>query len=254
MQRKSVTTKVYPTTKSRVNKYTTKGAIQAYKKRTVSRPNVMLMAVQRRGSEIKAIDIANAQYNFLAAGTPPTLTLLNGIQTGAGFFNRIGARVELKSLKIRGQIFNLLTSVISMLRMIVIYDKQPNGAAPAITEIFQSRDQTGAAATSANSEINLDQRERFVIVRDKEIYAPPVTNTAGVLTNGPSFPGDESSGPYVINEFIPLKGMLSHYKTSSSPTTIADINTGALYVTFITTGAANSWAFTGGFRLRFDDN
>lgn len=204
------------------------------------------------GSEIKAIDIANASYAFKAIATPPTMTLLNGVQVGAAFYQRIGSRIEMRNLHIRGNIVNLATAAANTyLRMIVYYDRQPNAGAVAITDLLQSRDQTGAAATTAVSEINLDQRDRFVIIRDKQWHGPSVTNTAGVQTNGPSFPGQDQE--WDINEFIKLKDLTTHYKSSSNPTTIADINTGALFVTFVTDSNDSAWAAAVGFRLRFND-
>lgn len=208
-------------------------------------------ALRLTGSEIKAIDIAATAYTFQQVGTPPTLTLLNGIQVGAGFFNRIGSKVEMKSLHIRGQLFNLATTVQDYLRVIIFYDRQPNGAAPTFADLMQSRDQAGTATTSAKSEINLDQRDRFVILRDRQWQAPSVTLTAGVQTNGPNFPGMDQE--WDINEFIKLNDLTTHYKSSTNPTTIADINSGALYMTLVSDQAAGKWQYVVGFRLRFGD-
>lgn len=205
------------------------------------------------GTEIKAIDIASTTYAFQLVGTPPTFTLLNGVQVGAGFFNRVGSRIEMKNIHIRGIIENIATSISSYGRMLIVYDRQPNGAAPAITEVLQSRDQTGTAATSSQSEINLDQRDRFVILRDKQWYLPPVTNTANVLTNGPTYPAGESENTWEINEFIKMKGLVTHYKSSSNPTTIADINTGAVYLLFIQNQSASTYQARVGIRVRFLD-
>jgi len=202
-------------------------------------------------SEVKAIDLASAVTNFRGTGTPQLL-LLNGVQTGAGFFNRVGSRIEMKNLHIRGQIVNVATATTVCCRLLVIYDRQPTGALPPVTDLIQARDQTGAATNSAFSEINLDNRDRFQIVRDLQYYCPPVTNTAGVLTNGPSFPASAKNDSD-INEFIKLKGLTTHYKSSSNPTTIADIATGALYAVFVANIDA-SWAFQGGFRLRYQDS
>lgn len=208
-------------------------------------------AFQPTGAEIKAIDIPSGPYNFETVAGAPTAILLNGIQTGAGFFNRVGARVEMKNLHIRGVIGNIATGVQGNARILIVYDRQPVGALPSVQDILQSRDQAGAATTSGNSEINLDNRDRFQILRDYEVYTPAVTYTAGVLTNGPQFPGNDD--PFDVNVFIKLKGLGTHYKSSSNPTTIADISTGALYAMFVTTGTTDTWTFNGGFRLRYDD-
>lgn len=202
------------------------------------------------GAEIKAIDIPTQQAFRLPATN--SCNLLNGVQTGAAFYNRVGSRIEMKNLHIRGQVVVAATATVSMLRLIVVYDRQPTGALPIVADVLQSRDQTGAATSSGSSEINLDNRDRFAIVRDMQLYAPPVTYTAGVLTNGPQFPGNDDQ-QWDINEFIKLRGLITHYKSSSNPTTIADIATGALYAYFVCNGSDNTWQFTGGFRLRYGD-
>lgn len=203
------------------------------------------------GSEIKAIDIAKASYNFKNVAAPPVINLLNGVATGAGFFNRVGSRIEGKSLHIRGNIVNILTSVEGYMRMIVIYDRQPNGALPALTDILQSRDQAGTAATTSVSEINLDQRDRFVVLRDKQWHVPSVTLAVGVQTNGPQYPGMDQE--WDINEFIKLKGLTTHFKSSSAPTTIADINTGAIYMAFFTDATTDAYSAIVGIRYRYGD-
>jgi len=204
------------------------------------------------GAEIKAIDIALAAYNLKQPSVASNIILLNGIQAGTGFFNRVGARTEMKNLHIRGIIQNQATSVQeSLARILIVYDRQPVGALPIIADILQSRSQVGTASTSGMSEINLDNRDRFVIIRDMEFFLPTCTNTAGVLTNGPAFPGDGT--PFEINEFIKLRGLGTHYKSTSNPTTIADIATGSLYAAFVSEGTDATWTATVGFRLRYND-
>jgi len=228
---------------------------RASKKRLQKQPG----AYVGTGKEIKAIDIAQNQYAFNAPATPPSMVLLNGIQTGAAFYNRIGSRVEMRSLRIRGAVFNAATDVVNSMRMVVIYDRQPNGAAPAYSEVFQARTQVGAVESAAMTDINLDQRDRFIIVRDIQYTSPSVTNTAGVLTNGPVYP--QTSGnvkgstndQWNVDEFIFLKGLSTHFKSSTNPSVIGDINTGALFITFVTSGVAAKWNFIGTFRLRYDD-
>lgn len=205
------------------------------------------------GTEIKAIDIAETSYPFTVIAGPPPMVLLNGVQVGSGFFNRVGSRIEMKNVHIRGVLVNSATAVQGYLRLLVVYDRQPNGAALQITDILQSRDQTGAAATTTKSEINLDQRDRYVILRDKQWYAPSVSNAAGVLTNGPTYPAGNSENTWEINEFIKLKGLATHYKSSSNPTTVADINTGALYMMYLASAASTQYAAVTGVRLRYLD-
>lgn len=205
----------------------------------------------RSGGEIKAIDIPGAGYTYRSPTFGTNIVLLNGVQTGTAFFNRIGSRVEWKNMHIRGFNANALTCVQGQLRMLIIYDRQPTGALPTVSDILQSRDQAGVATTSGASEINLDNRDRFTVIRDQHWYAPACTNTAGVLTNGPQYPNDDND--HDIDMFIKLKGLQTQYRSSSSPCTIADIASGAMYALFLLNGTDSAWTANLAFRLRYED-
>lgn len=214
-------------------------------------PRAPPASMYQQGPEIKAIDIPSAAYVLRNPGTASNIILLNGVQTGAGFFNRVGSRIEMKSLHFRGPLTALATGVQTHGRILIVYDRQPTGALPVIADILQARDQAGAATTTSVSEINLDNRDRFTIIRDMTFFLPSQTYTAAVLTNGPNYPTD--SNDYDINEFVKLKGLTTHFKSSTNPTAIADISTGALYACFVSGGTDSAWNTSMGFRLRYND-
>jgi len=198
------------------------------------------------GSEIKACDYYIAASPFT---TGSGRSLLNGVQTGTGFFNRIGNKTEGKNLKIRGVIRNTLTSTQNILRMAIVYDRACNGVTPNLVDIYSNVDQAGTALTT-QLEINLNNRDRFTVLREKQWYGPACTNTAGVLTNGPSFPGGGED--LVVNEFIDLKGLPTHY--SGTTAAIGSVVSGAIFmVLWNEEGTTNAWAFTGNARYRFND-
>lgn len=221
------------------------------KKRFV--PSKLPAVLRSSGSEIKAVDIPSFLAAFSVVATPPALYLLNPVQLGAGFYNRVGSKIELKSVHLRGNIRQTLTTTEGSLRLIVVYDRQPNGTAPALTDILQTRSQTGAATTTSFSEINLDQRDRYVMIRDKTWHAPSATYTAGVQTNGPSYPGTDEE--FDINLFIPLNNLVTHYKSTTDPISVADINTGGLYMFCIASASVVEASYTASIavRLRFGD-
>lgn len=202
-----------------------------------------------RSKEIKAVDVNITQTMNIPGSV--TFQLLNGIQTGAAFYNRVGARVEGKSLHIRGYIRNIATGIDDVGRVLVVYDRQPNGAFPNITDVIQARDQTGATSNSGVSPVNLDQRDRITILRDYQVYLPSVTNTAGVLTNGPAH--QCNGNPLEFSLFIKLKGLITHFKSSSAPTTIADMNTGAIYLVCLCFNDDGKWRLQCTSRYRFND-
>jgi len=233
------------------SKYTKDRTDRYAKSRYSAKSTPAYMSSGPRASEIKAIDIVETTSAFITAATGPVVALLNGVQTGAGFFNRVGSKIEMKNLHFRGLIINTATAVQDQGRIFVVYDRQPTGSLPTFTTMFQNRDQAGTATTTGIAEINLDNRDRFSILRDYSVVLPSVTNTAGVLTNM-AFPGMDLQ--YDVNFFVHMKEFVAHYKSTSNPCTIADIATGALYVVFVSENADSKWSCKWNARLRYADN
>lgn len=154
----------------------------------------------------------------------------------------------------KGLIQPLRTAAFSdYVRILVIYDRQTNGALPAIADILQTTSQTGANTNSVFSDINLNNRDRFMILRDMRVVLPSLTVTAGVVTN-PGFV-DPVTGTFFVKEYIKLKGLITQYRADSSAAVIGDIASGGLFlVTFGQTAAGmegfNSFLET---RLRYGD-
>ena len=92
------------------------------------------------------------------AGNPWTgFSCINLMRQGATIFNRIGNKVVVKSIQVRCGL-NLYSGVpSSIIRAALIYDRQPNGAYPAIGEIFA--DTTGV--TNRWAPLNIANRSRF---------------------------------------------------------------------------------------------
>lgn len=225
-------------------------------------------ASQRSGiGEVKALDISNltaapggAALNFNATGS---IIPLNLVQAGSSFFNRIGRKIEMKSIDLTMQANPLTVTRAAgadYVRVAVVYDRQTNGAIPSLQDIFQNTEQSGTNTTSSLAGVNLNNRDRFSIIIDKRIQLPAVTLTAGVPTNvWPNSFGaatGDSVGVGAMREFRALKGLLTHYKADSNPAVIGDISTGALYLITFATETAGTEGFFGAdwnVRLRYTD-
>ena len=144
--------------------------------------------------EKKAVDTAQSN-NY---GTTPAITLLNGIATGTGINGRIGSKVNLTSIQVRVTVSNpISTSDISggpytssgqTVRMLIVADLQSNGALPAASDILQV-DQN--AAVSVVSPMNLANRDRFRVIKDKIFNLGPIAyDNADVEFSG--------TGPQII--------------------------------------------------------
>ena len=96
-----------------------------------------------------------------AINTTGLVTLLHVPVLGTDFTNRIGRKTLIKSVFLRGLLSRDLTTASALAcqcRMILVLDKQPNGAAPAITDIL--------VAANSYSQLNPNNRDRFRVIRD----------------------------------------------------------------------------------------
>lgn len=201
-----------------------------------------------RSAEIKMVDISNTTYTCNTTGS---VVAINLIQAGSSFFNRVGRRIEMKSLHVSGVMVPSAnaTTANDYIRVMVVYDRQPNGAIPSIQTIFSNYDQTGAATFNSFAGLNPDQRERFLILMDERKTMPP--NTGG----GPYQPIEGNRDVFNIGRFIKMNGLMTHYQADSSPSVIGDISTGGLYlVTFGAFAAAGApYSAHINLRLRYTD-
>ncbi|UAU47041.1 Cap2 [Chicken proventriculitis-associated circular virus 30] len=208
-----------------------------------------------RGSgEIKSLDIASVQYPLNTTGS---ITCLNLIRAGSSFFNRIGRKISLKSIHIKGNIGQLnvtRSQIYDYCRVMLVYDMQTNGSNPSIADIIQDTDQAGTSTTTSFSSANLNNRDRFRILADWRLPLPSATLTAGVITNVGLV--DPTEHMFDIDRFIPLKGLTTQFRADSSPAVVGDVATGGLFLLTFgqNTAGAELYAAQVGFRLRYTDN
>nr|WAE42806.1 MAG: capsid protein [Cressdnaviricota sp.] len=212
-----------------------------------------------RGYEVKGVDMpainAGADSIIKNISTTATLDLLNGIQEGASFYNRVGRRVHMKSVHVTGQIFPsgvATTGAQEFLRVLLVYDRQPNGTFPSIGDILLDYGNDGTSFTTSISKMNLNNVERFAILRDKRLWIP--SNQQAASTDQNMYLGGGTDAKE-INWFVPLKNLETHFKSTTNPAAIGDVATGALYLVTlgnIASGAAG-YNLQYNSRLRFCD-
>jgi len=212
--------------------------------------------------EVKAIDNNTMASSSVWAGASVvpgnnfSPVALNLIQTGSSFFNRIGRKIRMHSLFLEFSAFpnGVANTEPTYHRFVVVYDRQPNGATPALADVLQDVSQTNALTTPAASpwcHVNLNNRERFIVLMDERKVLPPAASSAPFTTS----PFVTTEDTYKIKRFIPLKMLETHYKADSSPAVIGDIATGSLifFALADVAIAAASWEWAGSVRLKFDD-
>jgi len=175
------------------------------------------MSMRRVGNtEVKSFDVTVAAANVVAvsavAGTEPGaaytgLTEINCIAQGATVANRIGNKVVVKSVQICAEVSSGAAAAVAGLRAMLVYDKQPNGAFPAIADILLDQP---AGTGMALSSINIANKSRFVFIRDQFFTIDP-----GV--------GQE----YILKLYAKGRWETEY---GSNAGNIGDIKTGALYM------------------------
>lgn len=112
-----------------------------------------------RIGEKKNIDATNSN-TITFAQTTSNLFLLNGCDDGATATTRVGRRITMTSMELRWSgSFAATTAGTSPLRMLVVYDKQTNAAAPAATDVV--------VVDSLNSMMQLSNSRRFQVLADE---------------------------------------------------------------------------------------
>lgn len=182
------------------------------------------------------VDVANAAYGLTSPSTQG-VTLLNPIPVGASVNQRIGKKVALKSLQMRGVIVGLQPlHFFSENTVIIVYDRKPAGALPSVTDILANDN-----SNSMNNDVNAP---RFKIIRRWDHVL--LGNIVNSIT---------STTAVNLDAFVDLKGLPVIYKATGTGT-IGDIETGALYLVTLGTGTAVPAAYAtlqAAFRIRYSD-
>lgn len=197
-------------------------------------------------AELKAYDNSIASTD-VAVGN---LTCLNDQVQGTAYFNRVGQRCYMKSIRVRGNLTATASTPATQMRIIIFYDSQPNQPV-AFSLATLLTDANAGLGADVFSHLNLQNRERFQILRDHFIALPSVTIAATLTTQIGA--ADYLREKLSYDEYIKLDGLESLY-TQTNAGTLTDLTIGSLYI--ITIGGAVSngnWTFTGRSRLRFYD-
>jgi len=198
-------------------------------RQTYARPNMTRPSL----AEMKFKDTTASStitVNAATFTTPGATFLLNGLVPDSTATGRIGRRVTIKSLYVR-LTFGLLPASTggSPLRVVIVYDKQSNAAAPAVTDIM--------AADSFQSPNNISNRDRFITLCDR------VTDPIG------------AAGEFQVALNFYKKLNLGVQFNAGTAGTIADITSGAIYILFAQAAGITTTApiCTWYSRIRYND-
>lgn len=201
----------------------------AIKKRKVSR-RVIRHGYYGRGPsrvEFKAVDTS---LN-IACDTTGAVALLNGIARGDDINERIGRKVVLRSIEMRVESVSTNTTGLDQNhRVLVVFDRQANATALTPADVL--------TAVDINSPRNLTNRSRFKIIYDNLHHL----NASG-----------ESGSHKVIDWYKRVWFPVTF--NSGDAGTIADIQTGSLYLVVVGNQApgGTAGAVGGKVRVRYTD-
>lgn len=160
-----------------------------------------------QGGEVKFVDTSTSVTTAIALATWTAPALLNGLANGSDASTRVGRKVTIKSVLVRLSAALAATSTGgSPLRCLIVYDKQANATAPAITDIL--------LADAFTSQNNLSNRDRFVTIFDQ------LTDVLSVNAN------------FSICQNMFKRVNMETVFNAGSAGTIGDITTGSVYILF----------------------
>jgi len=181
--------------------------------------------------EKKNVDVALVGATLFPIATSiAVVTALNLMGQGAAAGQHLGRTAQMKSIQYRLSTNMAATTTGSgSLRVVIVYDKQSNGAAPTAVQVFQ--------ANHIASPMNLSNSKRFIVLVDD--------THEGLSVTGPA-------SAYMKN-FKKINLPIEYFDTNNGD--ITDIATGSVYMfTFNDSGfgvaAPNNIFYS---RMRFQD-
>jgi len=190
----------------------------AFKSTKQSTSKSMVRQNDIRGPEQKDITVSVNALALPATAVFSAPVLFGSAAQGVGTFQRVGRRLNMKSVMMRYGSNNG-----NPFRILIVYDKQTNGALPANTDILVN--------DNFHATLNLTNADRFVTIFDKMV----IPETSGGIID-------------TLYRKVELETMFS-----GTGAAITDIAGGSLYYLFapVTAAAAISISFT--TRVRFTD-
>ncbi len=168
----------------------------------------------------------NINANSVLAVNTGVSYLLNGTAQGDDDTDRNGRSVKATSVFTRLSVAKNALATNTAVRLIVYWDRQANGAAPATTDVLET--------ASYLSALNKDYGKRFSVVWD---------TTCSVNTAGTTFK--------LIKRYAKLNRHVEYIGTTSG---IGSIGANALYIMLISNEATNTPTVAFNNTFRFIDN
>ncbi len=204
-------------------------------------------AVADGGGELKFHDIDwdEAAADF-SAGVISNTSSLVLIGQGVTESTRIGRKCVIRSIGWRAQLERQAVSstgiaASEVIRLIIVQDKQANGAAPTVTG-------TGGLLESANFQSfnNLNNKSRFRVLYDKTF----TLNTLAAAGDGTA---NDSGAVQRSFSFFKDVNIPMEYSGTANPSVIGEVRTNNVFGIMISESGNSTVALDSKFRFRFSD-
>lgn len=175
--------------------------------------------------------------------------LLNGTVLGSDYYERLGHNFSMKKLHMQMTLYPApLTTTPHQVQLVLLYDRQANGAAPAWADFSQSTSENGTTTAGWNTQFNIEQSDRFLILWKKMLTLPGYTNTAGVLTDITDFGAKDLDLNIEIHKTLPNLPV----RCSGDTSAIGSILSGSLYFSTLSSNSTAGWNCIYNARIRFE--
>lgn len=170
----------------------------------------------------------------LVSGTPSGAYLLNGMTQGddpEGY--RDGDKIKMLSVQGKGLFVSAVDENAFVVRMLIVYDRQPNGAAITWNDVISGTNVVNGLYTLSGA-----RRGTFQVLYDRMIRVP----AAGSATNGTE----------VGFKFYRRINREAHYHIGNAGD-VTDMNKGSLIALFCSVGNGNNVVTDIRFRIQYTD-
>lgn len=166
-----------------------------------------------------------------------SIQLIATIPQGAGTKQRVGKKITLTSMQMRGYIYNNTAAALNDVAYMIVYDKRPTGAMPLITAILND--------TKPSAMNNDDNASRFQILKRVDAMLIGNTGSPETLTTAAAKSADW---------WLSLKNRPCEFGSLATGA-IGDITTGALYLVSVGNNATGTTAasLAGWIRVKYND-
>lgn len=188
------------------------------------------------------IKFADVYQNGVSIGTTPVLTALNLVASGTDDNNRIGDSVHATSIQGRYDFISASAALApTIIRMIVFWDRQPNGFAPTVSNVLD----LSTISSSLYAPYHRSYQKRIKIIYDKVIVINP---NIGGTTSGTT----DALVPMAIYKRFKRK-LNREVKYNDVSATITTIQTNSLYLLQVSNNNTNPPLVVAGYRFYYKD-